>query len=497
MVMCCTWLRREQWLLVSENRRSHPHPFATFVKTSSLCLLVLVLGTGCLGGGRAASSPAAVPASCGGGAASAGVSLASAAATDPLVTFDSAWTIIRRTHWDTTYNGVNWLAVRDELRPKAAAARTRGELRLVLSDMVSRLRQSHFSIIPQEVSDATLGGGDGAARRGSSGTLGFETRLVGAAMVVASIDTGGPAWQAGVRTGWEVEAIRGCPSAARLALLPESLEPRRRALFAWQGTSMALGGQAGDTITVTFRDGRSTLHPLTLTYAEERGTITKFGNLPPVAAALDWHRVQRDGRIIGVIRFNIWMPVLAAQFDAAVDSLRGADAIVLDIRGNPGGVGGMSMGFAGHFLDSAVAIGEMVQRGGTMRFMANPRRVDTRLRPVTPFRGPLALVVDPLSGSTTEIFAGGLQGLGRATVFGTQSAGQALPSVPERLPNGDILYHAIANFIGANGKPVEGDGVTPNQLVPLDRRALLDGRDPALDAAIAWVTRQAPRRVVP
>lgn len=467
------------------------------MKTFLFCSLVLVLATGCVGTGRSAGGAAALPASCGGGAATDGSSLASAPAADALVTFDSAWTIIRRTHWDTTYNGVNWQAVRDELRPRAAAARTRGELRLVLADMVSRLRQSHFSIIPQEVSDATMGRGDGAARQGASGSLGFDTRLVGSAMLVTSIDTGGPAWQAGVRTGWEVESVRGCPSAARLALLPESLEPRRRALFAWQGTTMALGGQAGDTITVGFRDARATARPLTLTYGAERGTITKFGNLPPLAAALDWHRVQRDGRTIGVIRFNIWMPVLAAQFDAAVDSLRGADAIVLDVRGNPGGVGGMSMGFAGHFLDSAVAIGEMVQRGGTMRFMANPRRVDTRLRAVTPFRGPLALVVDPLSASTTEIFAGGLQGLGRASVFGTQSAGQALPSVPERLPNGDILYHAIANFIGANGKPVEGDGVTPNQLVSPDRRALLDGRDPALDAAITWVTRQAPRRPVP
>jgi len=109
----------------------------------------------------------------------------------------------------------------------------------------------------------------------------------------------------------------------------------------------------------------------------------------------------------------------------------------------------------------------------------------------------LALVVDPLSASTTEIFAGGLQGLGRATVFGTQSAGQALPSVPERLPNGDILYHAIADFVGPTGKQVEGDGVIPDRVTPLLRRALVEGQDPALAAAITWAARQAPRPIVP
>lgn len=75
-------------------------------------------------------------------------SLASTPVTDPLVTFDSAWAIIARSHWDTTYNGVNWGALRDSLRPKAAAAKTTGELRGVLSAMVGSLRQSHFSIIP-------------------------------------------------------------------------------------------------------------------------------------------------------------------------------------------------------------------------------------------------------------------------------------------------------------------------------------------------------------
>jgi carboxyl-terminal processing protease len=125
-----------------------------------------------------------------------------------------------------------------------------------------------------------------------------------------------------------------------------------------------------------------------------------------------------------------------------------------------------------------------------LKFVANPRRVDTRAQPTTPFAGRLALVVDELSISTTEIFAGGLQAMGRAQLFGVQTAGQALPSVPERLPNGDILYHAIADFLSPTGKPLEGDGVRPDHVVPLTRAALLAGRDPALDAAIAWAAKR-------
>jgi carboxyl-terminal processing protease len=443
-----------------------------------------------------------LPAACGVSAADA-ASRADETAGDAVAIFDTAWGIIRRTHWDTTYNGVNWVALRDTLRPRAAAARTRGELRLVLSEMLGRLRQSHFSIIPQESADATGAGGGSADRSpgraggDQPGWLGFETRLLGGAMVVTQVDTGGPAWTAGVRTGWVLQAVDGCPTAARVARLPASLEPRRRALMASQMLNRSLGGNAGDTVHLQFADARDAARDLTLVQQVFPGSIAKFGNLPPMPAQLEWRRVKQDGRTVGVIRFNVWMPVLSPAFDAAMDSLRSSDAIVIDVRGNLGGVGGMSMGIAGHFLDTSVAIGVMKQRTSNLRFVANPRRVNGANQTVKPFAGPLAIVVDPLSASTTEIFAGGLQLLKRATIFGSQSAGQALPSVPERLPNGDILYHAIADFVGPTGKPVEGEGVIPDRVMPLTRPELLKGHDAALDAAVRWAAQQATRPIVP
>ncbi len=436
----------------------------------------------------AAMAPTAA-AACVAPVASGTASLAGTAITDPLVTFDTAWAIIARTHWDTTYNGVDWRGVRDELRPRAAAAKTTGELRSVLSDMVGRLKQSHFSIIPREVSDATSG--SGAPTVDQNGTTGATLRFVEGAIVVTEVPAASAAGRAGVRQGWQLEAVQGCPVATRLARIPRDLDPRRAAFMAFSLANQMLAGPVGESVRATFRDGSGRPHVVDIVRDREPGTLAKFGNLPPFPASLTHERVARDGKTIGIIRFNIWMPVLSPQFDAAVDSLRDTDAIIIDVRGNFGGVGGMSMGVAGHFLDSALTIGTMHQRGAALKFVANPRRVDTRARGVTPFAGPLALLVDELSVSTTEIFAGGLQALGRARVFGTQTSGQALPSVPERLPNGDILYHAIADFLSPTGKPLEGDGVRPDVLTPLTRRALLDGKDPAREAALAWAAQTA------
>jgi len=83
-----------------------------------------------------------------------------------------------------------------------------------------------------------------------------------------------------------------------------------------------------------------------------------------------------------------------------------------------------------------------------------------------------------------------MKDLGRARIFGTRTAGAALPSVFERLPNGDGFQYAIANYISEGGKPLEANGVVPDVEVKLTREALLAGHDPARDAAVDWIKSQ-------
>ncbi len=418
-------------------------------------------------------------------------SLAATPAINPLVSFDSAWAIIARTHWDTTYNGVNWNALRTELRPKAEQARTLGELRMVLADMVSRLKQSHFSIIPQEYSDNRAPSDNRAASDDRSASIGVTLRFLDNELVITHVEANGPAANAGIRPGYVLHAIDGCAISPRLSRIPRNRDARAVALEAYSIGNRALAGPSGDTVSATFLNEKGTPINATLVRQPEPGTLVKFGNLPPRVANLEWERKSIKGKTIGVIRWNIWMPILGARFDNAIDSLRNSDAIILDVRGNPGGVGGMSMGFSGHFLDSVKVIGVMKQRGtDDLRFVSNPRLVNGANQRVSPFSGPLAIVVDEISVSTTEIFAEGMQEMGRARVFGSQTAGQALPSVAERLPNGDILYHAIANFVSPSGKAIEGPGVTPDVRIKLSKKALLKNQDPALDAALKWAASQ-------
>jgi len=200
------------------------------------------------------------------------------------------------------------------------------------------------------------------------------------------------------------------------------------------------------------------------------------------------------GATAGVIGFNVWMTAVDAEFQKAIDRFRSADGIVIDLRGNPGGLAGMIMGLAGHFTSERDTLGVMKTKQSELRFPANPRLVDAAGQRVDPYRGPLAILVDGMTGSASECFSGGMQSMGRARVFGQTSMGQALPALFDRLPNGDVLIHAWGDFVTGTGVRIEGRGVVPDEPTPLTRQSLLEGHDTALEAALAWIDKASKGR---
>jgi carboxyl-terminal processing protease len=399
-----------------------------------------------------------------------------------LETFDVAWTVIRDSHFDPGMNGVDWNAVKAELRPKAAAAQSNDDLRTVIRDMLGRLGQSHFALIPAGA-DASAGG-----KSDFTADPGFDTRLIERDAVVTKVAPGGSAASAGVKAGWIVEAIDGKPVANTVSAVPDTLPRRLFNVQVWERLHSQLRGPAGSSVRLTFKDGQNRAIPLTLTRKAESGQTAKVGNLPAMLVRLESERRGTPrGNSAGVISFNIWMPAVDALFQKAVDEHRAADGIVIDLRGNPGGLAAMLMGISGHFMTERKPLGVMKTRDSELRFTSNPRLVNSSGERVHPFAGPVAILVDALTGSASECFAGGMQSLGRVRVFGQTTMGQALPAVFQKLPNGDVLIHAYGDFVTATGTRLEGRGVVPDEEVPLTREELLAGRDTTLERALQWI----------
>jgi carboxyl-terminal processing protease len=156
------------------------------------------------------------------------------------------------------------------------------------------------------------------------------------------------------------------------------------------------------------------------------------------------------------------------------------DGLIIDLRGNPGGIAVVASNLAGRLTsEKGKNLGAMKNPGGTMKFPIFPQR--------GAYEGPVAILVDGGSASTSEIMAQGLRDLGRVRVFGTPSAGAALPSIIETLPNGDQFQYAMADYTSVAGHKLEGKGVTPDEVTPHTLSSLARGEDAALVAAQAWI----------
>ena len=406
-----------------------------------------------------------------------------------LATFDSAWSRIHNTYYDTTFKGMSWTGVRDELRPRVEAARTEGEVRAVIREMLERIGDSHFALIPRQAADAL----DPDAIRSGDGVpadAGVELRVVDGAVTVFRVTDGGPAEVAGVRPGWILTGAGGweaAPALEALAALDNDAARRGAEMELAMGAAARLRGREGSTVAARFVDGAGAAVERAIALRPVPGEPVRFGNLPTVFVEVEHERIGTGSDCVGVVRFNIWMPQIREGFGRAVDELAGCRGMIVDLRGNPGGAGGLAMGVAGAFLDETVPFGVMRTRQQDLRFVSIPRRVTQDARPTRPFTGPLAILVDGHSASTSEIFAAGMQAIGRARVFGETSPGMALPAMMLRLPNQDVLYHAFADFTDPRGVRIEGRGAVPDQPVPLTRADLLAGRDRAQEAAIEWI----------
>jgi len=401
-----------------------------------------------------------------------------------LQSFEYVWTAIRDKHWQTKPGGLDWQTIHDEFKPKIEAADSMDEVRAVMSQMLARLHQTHFGIVPADLYSNVDASGGGEA------TTGIDVRVIGAQVLVTSVEGGSSAAAQGVRPGWEILKIAGADLAPVVAEMNATYAGSTLRDLMLRRTMLArLDGGSSESIAVEFRDGANKRVVKTLVQASSKGDLVQFGYLSPRHVWITSSQI-RGGRIgggVGYVGFNAFLDPerLMNSFGEAVQSCQACDGFIVDLRGNPGGIGIMAMGMAGWFISQPdQKLGTLYLRDSTLKFVVNPR--------LTTFSGPLAILVDGASASTSEIMAEGLKDLGRARIFGTHTAGAALPSLFEKLPDGDGFQYAIANYISEGGQPLEGLGVTPDVDTPITREALLAGKDPALDAAVAWIESRKP-----
>lgn len=396
-----------------------------------------------------------------------------------VASFEDVWQTINDTFYDPKFGGVDWAGVRSELLPRVRAARTVEDVRAVITEMIDRLGHSHFELLSD--SNALPG----------AGSIPIEIRVMASEVVISRVPRDGPAAAAGLKPGQVLLAVDDVTADAwRKARTGRDVRAQNQRQ--WEAAYRALYGGDDSVAVVKVRDTDGTQRTINVRRDAGSGDLLAFGNVTLRNARLNTARLStRSGREVGLISFSMWMGAISEPFADAVDTFRSADGMIIDLRGNPGGLMGMIVRFSGQFMNAKTPLGEMHSRSmrEPLKFDANPQLATTDGRRVIPFAGPLAILVDDQTASTSEIFAGAMQSAGRARVFGRQTMGQALPASTKTLPNGDVLLHVVGDFVTPDGRSLEGRGVVPDEVVPVSIATLASGRDADVDAALAWIDR--------
>ncbi len=396
-----------------------------------------------------------------------------------LRSFDLAWERVNETAWSPEFDAAGWAEQRDKHRPKITAESTREEVRGYINSMLAWLGQSHFGVIPAELYEQWDTPTD------ADGHAGFFVRMVDGQATVTEVLSGMGADVRGVEKGWRLVKLRDKPVSELIEFLRSATAKPDEHELLFQAAYMVdaqLKGPVGDELSVTLEDGDGGEHHLSIPLQRMPGEAVEIANLPRTVVRQELKEVAPG---IAYFSFsNFFAPAqIFREWGKAVDRASAGRGLILDLRGNGGGIAGMTMGIANRLAsEKDQYLGTLSTKETALKFVMIPS--------ARPFTGPVAVLVDECSASASEFLAGGLQAVGRARVFGNTTAGAALPSIVEPLPNGDRLQYAFASYTDFRDRKIEGEGVVPDEKVPLTRTDLLAGTDRALQQAIQWIDRQ-------
>lgn len=257
---------------------------------------------------------------------------------------------------------------------------------------------------------------------------------------------GSPAAEAEMEVGERITSVDGTPVEG------EPLDVVVDRIKGEEGTEVTLGltgGAAGDReVTI------------------ERRSI----ELPNLTSEL------LDGGVgyVGLLQFT---DGIGDEVRSAVTDLRdeGATSIVLDLRGNPGGLLQEAVDVAGVFVEDGAVV-SVVERGQAAEEVEATGDAFAEL--------PLAVLVDGGSASASEIVAAAVQDLDRGPIVGETTFGKGTVQTIRPLTDGSGMKFTTAEYLTPSGGSIEGTGVVPDREVA-ERDAQLDAAVELLSAAVA------------
>ena len=365
---------------------------------------------------------------------------------------------IQNLYYDPKMNGLDWNAVTARARAKIAESNSLNEALTQIAVAVDELHDSHTVFEPPA--------------RPYHLDFGFEYQIIWSLCFVTRVRPGSDAEAKGLKPGSQILKINGvAPTRQNLRnieYLDYVLDPRPEMRLEVEdppGEKHAVEVKAKMTLSkdLAYRPGAGVRYDV----------IRDSENV--------WHRMRMQVVQIGdvaILKFP-WFFDDADDFYALNGKIRNSKALIVDLRGNPGGSVSTLKYLTGMFFDHDVRLFDKVERKKT-----SPENAKRERHIYYP--GKVSVLVDSESASAAEIFARIIQLEKRGTVIGDRTSGSVMEATGFYFASSGIDYGAevtIANLIMTDGKSLEHHGVNPDEVALPQPDDLKSRRDPVLALA--------------
>lgn len=200
--------------------------------------------------------------------------------------------------------------------------------------------------------------------------------------------------------------------------------------------------------------------------------------------SVEW-RMLEEAEGVGYARLSIFSDRTDSELEDALDELEdlGMTSLILDLRGNGGGLLGSSLDVASEFLGDGVILYQ-VEKGKDEQ--VHKVRGGGKL-----VGAPLVVLVDGGTASASEIVAGALQDRDRAVLIGQTTFGKGSVQSVFDLSDGSSVHVTSAQWLTPDRNQISGQGLTPDFEVPISDEDRTEGRDPQLQRAIEYLTTES------
>ena len=389
-------------------------------------------------------------------------------AKDRKEVFEKIWKEIHEHYYDPSYNGVDWDEVRRRYAPLVESTQRDQEFYSLMSQMTSELHDAHTRFnSPEQWKNF---------RRQQGVTAGFSVDDMNGESVVTSVIPGTAAAHAGIEAGMVVLRVDDTPVAERIAeiqkkRLPSSSERATR----WFVYNRVFAGPPDSSVKVELKRADGSVFE-----ANVRRQI--YSDAPQVTT-----HVLPSGNVY--IRFDGFQHPITREFRAALQKFREAPGLIVDLRRNGGGDLAVLLPIAGYFFGKKTLFAKDSTRTGKplssyVGLFKLPLQLYVGRAGEQIYSGPVVILVDAHSASSSEVFAAGMQDTLRAKVIGSQSCGCVLGiAKPRVMKGGGVLEMSEVLWFSPKGRKLEGTGIIPDQLVTPTMFDLQRGRDAVLAAA--------------